>query len=80
MVKVSNHIFYILISQKRKKFRVEIFWGAVVPSPKIAMNLPRTYAKLHCKGEPYWLKDERDPLVQTERQTEMLLLFREVDS
>ena len=25
---------------------------AVVPSPKI-LNLPRTYEKLNCKGDPY---------------------------
>ena len=26
-----------------------------VPSSKIVINLPRTYEKLHCKGEPYWI-------------------------
>ena len=37
-----------------------------VPSPKIVRNLPRTYEKLHCKGEPYRFSGKQDPLVQTD--------------
>ena len=28
-------------------------WRLVISSPKLVINLPRTYEKLHCKGEPY---------------------------
>ena len=36
-------------------------------SPKIVTNLPRTYGKLPCKGEPYRFSVQREPLVQTGR-------------
>ena len=29
----------------------------VIPSPRIAINLPRTNKKLHCKGESYRFSD-----------------------
>ena len=48
-----------------------IFIGrVVVPFPKIVINLPRTYVKLPCKGEPDQFSGYRDPSVQTHRQTE----------
>ena len=46
-------------------FRAIHLGRVVVPSPKIVMNLPRTYEKLHCKGEPFWSRDQRNHLVQT---------------
>ena len=42
-------------------------WRVVVPSPKIVINLPRTYEKLHCKGEPYRFGGQRDLLALTDR-------------
>ena len=48
----------------------------VVPSSKIAINLPRTYEKLHNKGEPYRFSGWRDLRYrQTNKQTEILLLY-----
>ena len=35
----------------------------------------RTYEKLPCKGEPYRFSSWRDPSVQTDRQTEIQLLY-----
>ena len=47
----------------------EIYFGrVVVPSPKIVMNLPRTYQALHCKGEPYQFSGQRDPQGQTKHR------------
>ena len=43
-VKVQSTIFIAVIS----------FGRGLVLSPKIVINLPRTYKKLNCKGEPYW--------------------------
>ena len=45
--------------------------GVVVPSPKIL----RTYEKLPCIEEPYRCSGQRDHSVQTDRHTEILLLF-----
>ena len=42
----------------------------VVPSPKIVINLPGTYVKLPCHGEPDWFSSSRDPSVQTDKQTD----------
>ena len=39
----------------------------VAPSPKIAINLPRTYEKLHCKENHI---GKRDSLVQTNKTFE----------
>ncbi len=36
----------------------------VVRSPKIVINLPGTYEKLPCKGEPDRFSGQRDPLGQ----------------
>ena len=38
--------------------------SVLVPSPKIAINLPRTYEKPHCKREPYRFCGKQDPLVR----------------
>ena len=38
-------------------------------SISLAINLPRTYAKLHCKREPYKFSGLWDPSVHTDRQT-----------
>ena len=38
----------------------------VVPTTKIANNLPRTYKELHCKEKPYQLGGQRDLTVQTD--------------
>ena len=51
-------------------FRGNISWeDGVEPSPKIVINLPKFYKKLHCKGDPYWFSGYRDTLAQTDRQT-----------
>ena len=39
------------------------------------MNLPRTYEKLHCKGEGYRFSGYQDPLVHKDRYTLILLLL-----
>ena len=44
------------------------FGRVVVLSPKIIINLPRTYEKLLCKGEPYRFSGQLDPSVQTDSQ------------
>ena len=41
----------------------------LVPSPKIVINLPGTYVKLPCKGEPDRFSGYRDPSVKTNKQT-----------
>ena len=47
-------------------FLVAISLGVMVAlSPKVAINLPRTYEKLHCEEEPYRFYSYRDSLVQT---------------
>ena len=38
----------------------------VAPSPKIVINLTRTYEKLHCKGEIYRFSGQQDPSVHTD--------------
>ena len=54
----STPIVFLILDLKRKVKR-KFFLGVislrrvVVPSPKLVINLPRTYEKLHCKGEPY---------------------------
>ena len=42
----------------------------VVPSLKIVINLPRTYEKLPCKGEPYQFIGKRDSSLQRNKQTD----------
>ena len=37
--------------------------------------MPKTYEKLHCKGEPYQFSGKRDPSVQTNRQTDPVTLL-----
>ena len=64
-------MFYDNAADLRDKFKfflAILLERVVLPSPKIVINLPRTYAKLPCKEEPYRLSGQRDPLVQTERQ------------
>ena len=41
--------------RKKKNLGEENFLGVDgdIPSPQIVINLPSTYEKLHCKGEPY---------------------------
>ena len=46
-----------------------IIRGMWVSSPKLAMNHPRTYEKLHSKGEPHNSSRYRDPSVHTDRKT-----------
>ena len=40
-------------------------WMLVVLSPKIGINLPRTYEKLHCKVEPYRFSNYQNLKLQT---------------
>ena len=48
-----------------------IFLGMVkVSVSKIVINLPRTYEKLQCKGEPYRSISLEDPSVHTKRQSQ----------
>ena len=48
---------------------LSIFLGRVVVSfPQKVINLPRTYQKLHCKGEPFQFSGQHDPAVQIDRQ------------
>ena len=43
------------------------------------MNLPRTYEKLHCKGEGYRFSGYQDPSVHKDRYTLiMLLLYKDL--
>ena len=44
-------------------------WRVETLYPKIVINYPKTYEKLHCKGEPYRITGLRDPSVQTYRHT-----------
>ena len=63
-LQISVIIHYYCIS----KLAVFFFWGGaislgrmVLPSPKMLINLYRTYEKLPRKGEPYPLNGQRDP-------------------
>ena len=47
-VEFDPHISVLVLKKSKKQI-------LVVPSPKIVMNLTRTYADLHCKVEPYRL-------------------------
>ena len=42
----------------------------MVSSQKKVINLPRTHEKLPCKGELYRFIGQRDPLVQTNKETD----------
>ena len=68
--------FYFHCSFKMKGFQnvlgeVFFFLGTispgrqVVPSPKIVINLPRTYNNIRCKEEPYRFSVYRDPSQHT---------------
>ena len=54
------------------------------PSPKMVINLSKTYEKLSCKGEPYQFSDWRDPLVtadtHTHTQTSCYFIIRICDT
>ncbi len=41
----------------KKIFFYDFSWEGGGTLPKIVINLPRTYAKLPCKGEPDWFSD-----------------------
>ena len=49
----------------------------VVPSPKIVVNLPRAYEKLHCKGEPAVRKIlwYRQTYIQIQTHSDIFLLY-----
>ena len=55
------------LSFKKKKGRSFFIGRVEISSPRIVKNLPCTYNKLHCKGEPYRLSGYRDPLIQTKK-------------
>ena len=46
--------------------RGDFSWEGGVALPKIAINLPRTFEKLHCKGEPYRFNGFRHPSIQND--------------
>ncbi len=76
---VDPTIVIIVLKRTKKIFLVgyfSFFWGVgVVPPPKkIYINLPWTYEKLPCKGEPDRSSGQRDPLLQTNKQTNIVLL------
>ena len=59
----------------RENFFLEaISLGKVVPSPKLVINLLRTYEKLSCKGEPYQFSCQQTD-TQTDKETNILLLY-----
>ena len=39
-----------------------------IHSPKIFINFPCPYNKLHGKGEPYWISGKRDHSLQTNKK------------
>ena len=51
---------------------ISIWMGVVCPSlqKKIFINLPRTYEKLHCKGESCRFSEYRDPMVHKDIQAD----------
>ena len=54
----------------------------MVPTPKIAIHLPGTFDRLHCKEKPYrfsGLRDRRYRQTHTHTQTEILILYHEED-
>ena len=55
--KMDRGYFLVAISLERK----------VIPTSKTVINLPRTYEKLQCKGEPFRFSGYRNPSVQTDR-------------
>ena len=65
----------LLILDLKRKIRGISIRRLVVPCLKIFINPPRTYEKLHCKEEPYWFSGQRDPLLQTDRQTHTQILL-----
>ena len=65
---VNLTLYTLSFKQKKSKIFRNIFFGGVdcllflrvislgrvvLPSPRIVINLPRAYKKLHCKGESY---------------------------
>ena len=55
-------------------FSVTIYLGRfVVTSPKIFINLARTYEKPHCKGVPHPFSGWGDNLVHTQRKIEFFI-------
>ena len=59
----------------RSDFFMTSLGRVVVPSPKIAIKLPRTFEKLHCKGESNRFRGKRDPSVQTDK--DLLHLYQD---
>ena len=79
----QQSLYFLLAASIRKK--VFFFWGGdffleaislgkVVPSPKLVINLLRTYEKLSCKGEPYQFSCQQTD-TQTDKETNILLLY-----
>ena len=48
----------------------DLSWEGGVTLLQIDIKLPRTYKKIHCKGESYRLRGKRDILVKSDRQTD----------
>ena len=56
--------------------RGDFSWEGGVPSPKVVINLPRTYERLHCKDVFISsLVSKILPHTQTDRQTDGLRLY-----
>ena len=58
---------FFYFSFKKKKMATLKKISGRVPSPKIVINLPKTYEKLHCKREPYRFIGKRNPSVHTDK-------------
>ena len=63
------YLFPKIFEERRFIFLWFSLGSVLVPSTKMAINLPRNNEKLQCKGEPDRFRDQRDSSVQTNRQT-----------
>ena len=83
---MNSTTYFFLVEKEMEKnlwlsffcgWEVNFFLGAislgvlVIQTQKIVTNLLRTYEKLRCKGESYRFSGQRDPLVHTDRQTDI---------
>ena len=67
---------FFCFKKKKKNFQgVQVCGRVVLPSPKIAINLPITYEKLHYKGELNRISGQRDPSLHTDKRTEKFVFF-----
>ena len=66
--------FHSSFKKEKGKGNFSLESGGILP--KIGINLPRTYEKLHCKGEPLWYSGgQQNPSIYIDRETNSLLFF-----